>query len=80
MDRKGYQNKSYLRHHKAYAHGPCMKCLVFSFTCPERRHYEMKRHKEIKHNIGDIKHYTRKEEQRFNAGIVTRFMLEKRKQ
>ena len=37
-----------LRRHERDAHGPRMRCSQCDFTCPERRHFEMKRHKEMK--------------------------------
>ena len=40
-----------LRRHEKDAHGPRMRCSQCDFTCPERRHFEMKRHKEMKHGI-----------------------------
>ena len=48
---KGYRGMAALRHHERDAHGPRMRRSQCNFTCPERRHFEMKRHKEIKHGI-----------------------------
>ena len=45
--RKGYCDMASLRE----ALGLRMCCSKSAFTCPERRHFEMRRHKEIKHNI-----------------------------
>ena len=49
--RKGYRGMAALRRHEKDAHGPRMRCSQCDFTCPERRHFEMKRHKEMKHGI-----------------------------
>ena len=49
--RKGYRGMAALRRHERDAHGPRMRCSQCDFTCPERRHFEMKRHKEMKHGI-----------------------------